>query len=160
MTVKKIIFPLIIALVLFLAISIIQSFFQTEEGRLKNIFFQAKRAAEKENLLNCISYVSFDYQDSYGNDRRNLMLIAKEVFDTYDKLRINIRNIDVSIEDNTAETEISAVVFGIRSETGEEERILEQDSGRFKVFFQKEEKGWKVIRIEPLKRDIYMDFRA
>ena len=160
MPIKRIVSALIIALVLFLAISTIKTFFQSEEDRIRNIIFQAKRATENEKLLKCISYVSFDYQDNYGNDRRNLMLIAKQVFDTYDKLVINLKDISVNIKDNVAETEISAVVFGVRKETEKERRILEQDSGRFKVFFKKEDKNWKVIRIEPLKKDIYIPNRA
>lgn len=160
MPTKKIISIIIIALVLFLVTSMVKTFFQSEEDRIRNVLFQAKRAAEKEKLLKCISYVSLEYQDSYGNDRRNLMLIAKELFDTYDKLIIDLREVNIHVENDIAKTEISVVIFGIRRGTERKEKIFEQDSGKFRVFFKKEEKDWKVLRIELLEKETYISIRA
>lgn len=160
MPTKKIIFVIVIVLIFFFAMPAIKTFFQSEEERIRNVIFQAKRAAEKEKLLKCISYVSLEYYDSYGNDRQNLMLIAKELFDTYDKLVITLREIDINVEDDLAKAEISVVVFGIRKGTERKEKIIEQDSGKFKVFFKKIEGDWKVIKMELLEKETYISIRA
>ena len=74
---KQIIF-IIAALIAFLSLRpVLERIFGGEEARLKRIIYSAKRATEKEDFLRCISYVSFDYRDSYGNDRHSLLYILK-----------------------------------------------------------------------------------
>lgn len=128
--------------------------FEGDEGRIERIVYSAKNATEREDLLKCISLVSFDYSDKYGNDRSSLLMAAKQVFLDYDNIIIGISKLEVELDDGSAKAQVEATGIA-RNVSREETNIFEKDTVKFLIFFKKEEAGWKVIELEFLEpRDV------
>ena len=65
--------------------------FFSDESRIKRLIFSAKDATEKEDLVKCLSFLAYDFSDNLGNDRSTIALMAKVIFDRYDKIKISIK---------------------------------------------------------------------
>ena len=128
----------------------VKSFFEGEKGRIKRIIYAAKAATEQENLFKCISFISHNYSDEYGNDRRIILLVAQKAFDIYDNIVIGIRQLNISLDTDTAKAEVEATGVA-RNVERKETSVFEIETIRFLIFFQKEETGWKVISLEFLE---------
>jgi hypothetical protein len=140
----------IAVIVSFIVFCKIKILLEGEEGRIKRVIYAAKSATEQENLFKCISFISQSYADRYGNDRRSLLLIGKEIFQAYDNIIIGIRQLKISSDTDTAEAEVEATGIAINVER-KETNIFETETIKFLIFFQKEEGGWKVRRLEFLE---------
>ena len=140
-------FILFFSLILY---STIKGILEGEEGRLRRLIYSAKRAIEKENSLKCISYVSFDYNDKYGNDKRTFFLIAKRVFAEYEGIFIKITELEIKVNAQNALAEIEATAYGRRHDAGDQ-GVIEYDRARAKIKFKKEQEDWKVIELEILE---------
>ena len=128
-------------------IPLIKNFIAGEEGRIKRVIYAAKKATEREDIFKCISFVSRDYADKYGNDRRSLFVAAQNFFDAYDNIIIGIRQLEISLDTDSAEAAIEATVIA-RNAQREETNIFETETAKFLVFFRKGESGWKVTSLE------------
>ena len=124
--------------------------FEGEKGKILRIIYKAKTATEKEDLFKCISFISRNYNDKYGNDRRSLFLIAQTIFDVYDNIVIGIRRLDISLDTDIARAQLEASGVA-RNIERKESNIFETETIKFIIFFQKEEEGWKVIKLEFLE---------
>ena len=131
----------------FILFSTIKSVIEGERGRIKRVIYAAKRATEQENIFKCISFTSMQYADKYGNDRRSLFLIAQNIFNAYDHIIIGIRQLDISLDTDTAKAQVEATVLAKNIEK-KETNIFETETIIFLIFFQKEEQEWKVIGLE------------
>ena len=143
----------IIALVAILSVALIliKAPFK-EEDKVKRLIYSGKRAIQKEDLLRCSSYLSFDYADKYGNDRRNLLFVAKTIFNEYNHIFIKITKLEIEVIDQEASAEIEAIGYGQRANTIDEAPI-EYDVIKLNVKFKKEQKAWKIIELEFLEPD-------
>jgi hypothetical protein len=124
-----------------------------EEGRLKRTIYKAKRFAERENIISLTNYISRDYYDELGNDRRSLLLIAKSFFDEYKNILIHIDTLEMTIEEKAA-VQIEATVYWQEPSS---ENIF-YDTAKVKAIFKKEQKDWKLIELkffEPEKRKLF-----
>lgn len=151
--IKKRINYIVVAIIIFISVFIISKInilLEGERGKIKRIIYAAKVATEKENLARCISFISHNYADKYGNDRRNLLLFAQKAFNTYENLIIDIGQIKISLDTDTAEAEVEATGVA-RNVEGKEKDIFETGAIKFLIFFQKEEAGWRVIKLEVLE---------
>jgi len=128
----------------------IKILFEGEMGRIKRVIYAAKTATEREDLFKCISFISQSYTDKYGNDRRSLLAVGKNVFEIYNDIAISIRELDISLDTDTAEAEVQATVVA-RNVERKETNIFETDTVKFLIFFKKEEGAWKVIKLEFLE---------
>jgi hypothetical protein len=147
-----------IALAIILAIALILiKAPRSEEDKVKRLIYSGKRAIEKEDLLKCSSYLSFDYTDEYGNDRRSLLFAAKTAFNDYNRIFINITKLEIEVIDLGALAEIEAVGYGQRAGTTEQ-APMEYDEIKVNVRLKKEKKAWKVIELEFLESDNVLPF--
>jgi hypothetical protein len=141
---KKIIFVVFILFIISIVlVPKLTRIFEGEKGKLKRIIYSAKSATEKENLLKCSSYVSFNYSDSYGNDRASLLFIAKNIFNDYDNITLSIRDLEIKVQNQDAIAEFEVVCVAKRCDTSE----VEYDIINVKVIFKKETEDWKVIEL-------------
>jgi hypothetical protein len=108
---------------------------------------RAKTFLEKKNLLGLADAVSADYYDEFGNDRRAVLLAARDFFDDCKSLAIKIEKLDVKIEDKNAFAGADAVAYW----TEEGLSSIFYDSYKTRVFFRKEDGVWKVIKLEFLE---------
>ena len=142
-----IIFAIFICLIIFSRVKIL---FEGERGRIRRIIYAVKTATEKEDLFKCISVISRNYSDKYGNNYRSLMLIVRKIFDTYDNIVIGIRQLSISLDSDTATTEVESTAVAKNVES-KEINIFKTETIKFLIYFKKEEKGWKVIELEFLE---------
>lgn len=147
---KQILFITSVIFAGLIVFSTVKTLIEGDKGRIKRIIYAAKRATERENIFKCISFVSMDYADKYGNNRRSLLLIAQNIFDVYDNIIIGIRGLDISLDTDTARAQVEATGVA-RNVEKEETNIFETETTKFLIFFQKEEGNWKVIKLEFLE---------
>jgi hypothetical protein len=147
---RKILVLAIAVVVGVIIFSTIKNLIQGDRGRIKRIIYQAKRATEREDPFKCISFVSRNYIDEYGNDRRGLFLLAKQTFDIYDDIIIGIRQLDISLDTDTAEAKVEATGVAKNVES-RKTNIFETETIKFLIYFQKEKRHWKVIKLELLE---------
>lgn len=159
-------FELIIILVFLLAtIFYFKDIFLTEEGKIKRVISQGERAIEKKDIVRCASFVSLDYSDSYGLDRRSLIVLGEKVFREYQNIFIHIESLSIElnparpvreffsngangVKDDLAEVKFIAKVMVSRPGEAGKSLSIEKGSERFTVTFRKEEGKWKVFRAE------------
>lgn len=121
----------------------------SEETRVRKVIASFERAAEAENLRECMSHISRDYSDEMGFDYRSAMFLGKDIFNTYDDIFIHVKGLKIEVKDKLAKATFVATVFATRSGTQQREDMLrERGSDRFIVSFRKEEGGWKVWSCE------------
>lgn len=141
---KKIFFTIAIIAVIFISVKIIP-LIDTDTDKIRRIIYAAKQAIEKEELIKCMSFISYSYNDKDANNRATLFRIAKKVFDTYDNLLIEIVDLDISIVDKlNAFAHIICAGEGRRANS----LILDTQKVEFEVIFQKETRGWKVVELK------------
>ena len=114
---------------------------------------RAKRAIEKEDVLRLSSYLSFDYHDQYGYDRRQLLFLGNQVFKEYQDIALQVK--DLKIEVNETDGQAQMQVLGLARKSGEtqDENQLEYDTIKFKINFKKEKGNWKIIELEFLESE-------
>ena len=115
-----------------------------EEGRLKRTIYKAKRLTERENILMLTNYISADYFDELGNDRRSILFIAKTFFDNYKNIVIHINSLEISIEDENASADIETTVYWQENES----KNIVYDMAKVKAIFKKEQNHWKLIELK------------
>jgi len=139
---------IVLAVVLvFLAVNVVTYIFEGDEGKVKRAIYTGKALIEKEKGLGLTNLISVDYYDDFGNDRRMLLLIAKDFFDSCKSIAIKIDNLDVKVEDKNAVADVEATAYW--QENGSKDILY--DVYKAKVFFRKEENGWKVVKFEFLE---------
>lgn len=142
-----IIFIIFISLIILPKIKIL---LEGEKGRIRRIIYAAKTATEKENLFKCISFISKNYSDKYGNNYRSMMLIGQNMFEIYDNIAIGIRRLNISLDSDTAMAEVGSTAIAKNVES-KEINIFERETIKFLIYFRKEEKDWKVMKLEFLE---------
>ena len=136
----------VIACALF-ATHIVTVILEGEKGRLKRTVYKAKRLTEKESILRLVGYISVDYSDELGNDRRTLLLIAKKFFDEYKNILILIDKLEIEIDGENGAVNVEATIYW--QETTSEDIIY--DTAEVKAKFKKEERNWKLMELEFLE---------
>lgn len=137
-----------IILILILIVTAYQSFryFTSEERRLKIIIAKGKEAIEREDLEECMRYISQDYSDEYNQTYRSIKEDAKEAFEQYDEINIWIRKREIILKNNEAEVNLGIIASAESLETG-----LIKGQEKFTLYFRKEDGHWRIIKASPLK---------
>lgn len=126
---------------------VIKNCLMNDEMRVKKLLTSFERAAEAENLLKCMSYISRDYSDDSGFDYSDGMVLGKQIFDTYDDIFIHVKGLKIEVKDDEAQAEFVATAFATRTDTQQKENLLERRRGsdRFVVDLRKEDNRWKIL---------------
>jgi len=146
----KRIFNLIVVLIFLLAAFFyLKDFFMSEEGKVKRVISKGERAIEKKDIVGSISFISPEYLDSLGNDRRNLIFLAEKLFQEYQDIFIHIESLSVEVnQEELAKVKFIAKVMVSKQGKTKEDLSIEKGSERFLVTFRKEAGKWKVFRAE------------
>mgnify|MGYP001595466774 FL=1 len=120
-----------------------------EEGRVRKFILRGKHAIESKDIFTCANMISHSYRDKYGNDRSSLIYAAKEFFNYYSKVFINIEKMNIKLDDTKkqADVEIAALMIG-QTQQNSMEKILEGEKGRGRIKLIKEENKWKLAELE------------
>ncbi|MBN1872479.1 MAG: hypothetical protein JW800_07905 [Candidatus Omnitrophica bacterium] len=125
-----------------------------EQGRLKRTIHKAKRLAERENVIGLTNYISIDYSDDLGNDRRTLLFIAKRLFDEYKNILILIDSLETEIAGKDARALLEATVYWQDNDSG----AITYDRIKCIALFTKTDKRWLLVELkfsEPEERRIF-----
>lgn len=123
------------------------SLFEKEEDKIGRIIYAAKAATEKEDIIRCMSFISYAYADQDGNNKAMLFRIAQQVFKSYDGILIDIKTTEVSLLDKT-KAEAHLVCFGQGRRSGQASEgpplALDTQKVEFTIVFGKEHGRWRV----------------
>jgi hypothetical protein len=140
--------PILILAICFILITIVVRLtafiLEGEEGRLKRTIYKVKRLAEREDILRLTDYISSDYEDELGNDRRTLLFIAKGLFDECKNILILINSLEIEMVGDNAETLVEAAVYWQENNAGN----FSCDHVRCKAIFIKDDNGWELIELQ------------
>lgn len=135
------------AILISLSAGTVKYIFEGDEGKVKRVIYAAKGLIEKEKPFGLTGLISVHYYDDFDNDRRALLLIAKDFFDSCESIAVRIDNIDVKVEDKDAVAAVDAAAYW--QENGAKDILY--DVYKLKALFRKEEGGWKLIKLEFLE---------
>lgn len=117
---------------------------QNEESRLRKFIYSAVVMVENEDMDSCASLISSDYKDSYGNDRKEILILIEKTFRDFCNFKINIKNIKIEIHDSRATANIGFVVY---FKVKDEEQFY-YDSGKMALSLKKEKRAWEITSME------------
>ncbi len=137
------------AVVVSIAFFWLQNILAGEEGRVRKFILRGKHACESKDIFACANMISQSYHDKYGNDRSTLIYAAKEFFNYYSKVFINIERMDIKLDGTKtlADIKIVALMIG-QTQQNSMEKILEGEKGRGRIKLIKEENKWKLAEVE------------
>ena len=137
-----------ILLVLFIIVVAYRAFnyFTSEERKLKIIIAKGKEAIEREELEECMRYISQDYSDEYNQTYQSIKEDTREAFKKYDEINIWIRKREIILKENEAEVNLGIILSVEGPETGS---IKGQE--KFTLYFRKENGRWRIIKASPLR---------
>lgn len=122
--------------------------FSGEEGRIRKFIQQGKKAVESKNMFSCADLVSMGYQDKYGNDRQGIIFAAKEVFDYYRQISVNIKSMEIKLNDSKTQADLEMRVSLSGWVQDKLEKILEGENERIRLRLVKEDKKWHLLELE------------
>ncbi|MDP3790154.1 MAG: hypothetical protein Q8R48_07125 [Candidatus Omnitrophota bacterium] len=137
----------LIASLVFLAANGLKYLLEGDEGKIKRVVYAGKALMEKKKALGLTGLISIDYYDDFSNDRRMLLLIARDFFDSCENILIKIDKMSIKAEDKNAVADIDATAYW--KENGSKDILY--DVYKVKASFRKEDGGWKLIKLEFLK---------
>jgi hypothetical protein len=129
---------------------LIKTLFEGDKGRIRRIIYAGKRATQQEDLFKCFSFISRNYSDKYGNNSLSLLLTTQRIFDTYDSIVIDIKQLDIYLETDKAKAQLKVTGMA-RNAQRKQANVFETGAAEFLIFFQREEPGWRIIEFELLE---------
>lgn len=155
---KKIIIVVAIIAIIFFIFKIIPMLGSDTE-KIRKVIIEAKQATEKKDLMKCISFVSKDYLDKHGYGKSELLFIVKHAFAEYDDILIIIENMKIDVEGSSKAKAHILASGQSRRKTGTK-FIYDLDSDRveFNIIFKKEGNNWKVIELDFLQPEDFLQF--
>lgn len=157
--IKKAGIILAITICVFFSIHIIAILLEGEAGHLKKTIYKCKRLTEKEDILGLAGYISPDYHDELGNDKRSLLVVARSLFSEYRNVLISIDKLMPYIEKQNATAQVQVTVYW-RENISEE---IFYDRVKAEAKFQKEQGRWKLIELkffEPEQKRLFRPLLA
>jgi len=145
---NKPILVIIFVLIVFICLRLILSS-PSDEDIIHDIIYRAKQATESQDLLKCISYVSYNYSDKDGNDRSTLFYIGKNVFGIYDNIAIAIENLKIDIINKSeAIAEVKALGQATTNRSPAQPLGLDRLEVKFRIKFRNEDGKWLITEFD------------
>lgn len=115
------------------------------EEKIRRLIQKASKVVEKRHLSKSLSYLSIHYQDDHGFDYQTLSYLVAQTFRAYPILSVSSTIHSIVVQENRAEVDLQASVFGTAPSQPPEDLLAWRGSNRFLVTFKKEKKEWKVV---------------
>jgi len=132
---------IILALLFYVAV---QVFSENDEARIRRVVNLCILAVEKEDTPGYSRFISQSYQDSYGNTKAGLLVILADNFKEYKPFKVDVKQLSIKTEESKGQAGIAFKCYFKRMG----DKQIYYDAGKAKIYFQKEEKSWKVTNIE------------
>lgn len=137
----------VIAIVAFVLWRVWQRVFVTDETRIKRQISVMVGAAEKGDGLRLSDALAGDYSDDWGMDKPTLIGAVRSFRAQYDALFIHISDLTMTMDPDHQKAQavfIAKVLAKAKGSLSESEVRAE----RFRLYFRKTDRGWKLIRAE------------
>jgi len=124
-----------------------QRVFVTDETRIKKQIAVMENAVEKGKLLQLADAVAADYSDDWGMDKSMLLGGVSSFRSQYDAIFIHLSDLAVTVDSDHQKAQavfIAKVLAKAKGSLSESEVRAE----RFRLYFRKNDAGWKLIRAE------------
>ena len=124
-----------------------QRVFVTDETRVRRQISTMVSATEKGDVLRLSDALAGDYSDDWGMDKSMLIGAVHSYRAQYDALFIHLSDLTVTIEPDHQRAQavfIAKVIAKAKANLTESEVRAD----RFRLYFRKNDSGWKLIRVE------------
>ena len=135
---------------------IVSSLMPSDKVRIKKLIDKGREACESEDIEALMGLVAMEYRDPYGLTYVTVRKIYEAAFLKYDDIKITMRNLKITVEDNGEE---ASATFSARAEAtvadtkGDPQNLPIRDVGATdsaKLWFKKISMGWKVVSAEEI----------
>jgi ketosteroid isomerase-like protein len=137
----------LIGIVAFALWQVWQRVFVTDETRVKKQISSMVSAVEKGRLVQLSDAVAADYSDDWGADKSMLLGGVSSFRSQYDAIFIHLSDLTVDVDPDHQKAQavfIAKVLAKAKGSLSESEVRAE----RFRLYFRKNDAGWKLIRAE------------
>jgi ketosteroid isomerase-like protein len=124
-----------------------QRVFVTDETRVKKQIAVMESAVKKGKLLSLSDAVAADYSDDWGMDKSMLLGGVSSFRSQYDAIFIHLSELTVTVDPDHQKAQavfVAKVLAKAKGSLSESEVRAE----RFRLYFRKDDAGWKLIRVE------------
>ena len=136
-----------VGIALFVLWQVWQRVFVTDETRVKRQIAVMENAVERGKLLQLADAVAADYSDDWGMDKSMLLGGVSSFRSQYDAIFIHLSDLTVTVDPDHQKAQavfIAKVLAKAKGSLSESEVRSE----RFRLYFRKNDSGWKLIRAE------------
>lgn len=70
----------------------------TPEEQIRSTLLKAAKAFQNESIRQCESFISFNYEDEYGQDKRLLLANAATFFEQVENLQVRIAHAEITVD--------------------------------------------------------------
>lgn len=126
-----------------------ERFFISDETRIKRALDAMVKAVETGDMMRLSDGIAADYSDDRGLDRGMLVAMVHSYRAQQQSIYIFLTDMTVQVEPQkqTAQVALIANIL-IKPKGGAETRM---DGERFRLYFRKDDRVWKVARVESPK---------
>ena len=118
---------------------------ETEQDKIKKVITEIQTAAEKKDIKKIVNNIAKTYNDPQGYNYEKIKGLLIGYFLQYPKISAYITNLEISVENTSAEAVFQTVLTS-GNKTGSASDVIPQSLGvwDFDVSLKKESNGWKV----------------
>ena len=134
----------------FIFAAVVFVIYPTDEKRIKRVIAGSEEALLKEDIDGLFEFISYNYQDDYGDSYLILKKRMQIVFKRLDDIEIEKNLLGITVNEKSAEADLNVKV--IASE-GELREYIIGDAVTWqgiKVYFEKSPYKWKIVKVADL----------
>lgn len=141
---KQLFVILCVALGAIFTYALIRAFSEDDESRVRRAAYAGIVAFEKTDIRKCAPLISDTYEDTFGNNKAEVLRFLFEIFKDFKDFRIVVKKLKVKVKGTEAGGDVWFTCYF--KKIGDEK--LYYDSGKIEFDFVKELKDWRVKKIE------------
>ncbi|MCK4738411.1 MAG: hypothetical protein KAT46_00540 [Deltaproteobacteria bacterium] len=120
---------------------------ETEEDALRAVVEEMAQKASEKNIRGVMNFISKDYRDDFGNERRTIKGILLFELIKKERAKVFLRKINVELDGDRAVVTVKAILArGVGVEKLSDIVLRDSAGFGFNLFFKKESDGkWRVV---------------
>ncbi|MGE5279456.1 MAG: hypothetical protein ACM3L6_01760 [Deltaproteobacteria bacterium] len=155
---RQLVFIVAVAAAAVVLYACVRSCSQTEETRVQRALYGAVAGVEQNDASRYGRFVSLFYADEEGRNKLALLAAARQLFDEFRPLRVEIKQLKITVADDR---KTAAAVIGFKCYFKHlPDGKLYYEAGRFEADLTKEERQWRVRRLRYIDADEIMFIQA
>ncbi len=135
---------LCVSVIAILAYTLIRALSENDESRVRGLVYAGIVAVEKMDPAKCEMLISDTYEDASGNNKAAIVSFLLDIFKDFKDFKVVVKKILVKIDGADA---LGNIWFTCYFRKPGDEKLY-YDSGKIEARFVKENKTWRVKKIE------------